>query len=125
MERSEIIEVVCEAADLAVRRHADVEGFEVDDLSNKAESKYTEEAQVVFDTYYDEYDGFAEKWLAKYPDTTQEQLLRIILSEAGLVDYLQPIEWGNCAIAFYWEGVEEELEDDTGRHCCRVESFAG
>lgn len=112
MERSEIIEVISEAADLAVRKHADVEGFEVDDLSDKAESKYTEEAQRIFDVYYDEYDEFSEKWLKKYPDTRQEQLLRIILSEAGLIDPPQPIEWGNCAIAFYWEGTEEELEDD-------------
>ena len=111
MERSEIIEVVCEVADMAVRKHAEVEGFEVDiEIDN--EGRYTEEAQVVFDGYYDNYDDIATKWAKKFPTTTQSDLKWVLMTESGLYEPPAAVEWSDCAIAFYWEGVEEDLDGD-------------
>ena len=111
MEKSEIMKVVCEVADMAIRKHADVEGFEVNMEVNE-ETRYTEEAQIKFDVYYDNYDEFATKWMNKYPNTTRGWLKQLLMEEAGLYTHPEPIEWHDCAIAFYWEGVEEDLDGD-------------
>jgi hypothetical protein len=111
--RSEIIAAVSEAAAMALHKHAEVEGFIIDDPENEEGFfSYTEEAQVYFDTYYDEYDAFATKWMLAYPDCTPKNLLRVIVAQAGLVEIQEPVVWENCAIAFYWEGVEEDLYGD-------------
>lgn len=111
MKRSEIMEVVCEVADMAVLKHADVEGFSINVMVD-GEMRYTEDAQVIFDGYYDNYDEFATKWVNKYPNTTQAELKQLLMEEAGLYTPPKPIEWSDCAIAFYWEGVEEDLDGD-------------
>ncbi len=110
MQRSEIIEVVSEVADMAVRKHAEVEGFVVDAPEN--EGHYTEEAQIVFDAYYDNYDEFATKWMSKFPNFTARDLLWVIMSPAGIEVKTHSVEWSDCAIAFYWEAVEEDLDGD-------------
>ena len=111
MERSEIMQTVCEVADMAIRKHADVEGFEVN-IEVDGEIRYTEEAQIKFDVYYDNYDEFATKWMNKYPTLNAYELRRSIMTYAGIEVKTHSVEWSDCAIAFYWEEVEEDLDGD-------------
>lgn len=111
MERSEIMEVICEVADMAVLKHADVEGFSINVMVD-GEMQYTEDAQIIFDGYYDNYDEFATKWLNKYPNTTQEELKQLLMEEAGLYTPPKPIEWSDCTIEFNFDPVGVLISND-------------
>ena len=50
--------------------------------------------------------------MKKYPTTTQSDLKSVLITEAGLYEPPEAVEWHDCAIAFYWEGVEEGLDGD-------------
>jgi hypothetical protein len=109
MERSQVIELVVMTADLIVEREA---GDENQYDKTDGDVVYTPRWQKAFDEYYDEYDAFARKWLEKFPDTTPEYLKRALFNEAGLRMLNPTLAWSDCAVGFYFEGVEEELEGD-------------
>ena len=108
----DIKEIIGDVADEAVRAHAEVEGFVVYTTDKDGMTSYTEEAQIIFDGYYDNYEDIARKWMESYPNTTPAYMKEILMNQAGLSTTPESIEWSNCAIAFYWEGTEEILEDD-------------
>ena len=108
----DIKEIIGDVADEAVRAHAEVEGFDVYTTDEDGMTSYTEEAQIIFDGYYDNYEDITRKWMEAYPDTTPAYMKEILMNQAGLSTTPESIEWSNCAIAFYWEGTEEILEDD-------------
>ena len=110
MERSQVIELVVMIADLIVEREAGDE--DQYDETDDGDVVYKPRWQKVFDEYYDEYDAFATRWVEKFPYITYELLRRAMLNKAGFRFVSPTLAWRDCAVGFYFDGVEEELEDD-------------
>jgi hypothetical protein len=73
--KSEIIYIVSEAADRALRKQAEVEGFVVDN-----EELYSAEAQAYYDAYYDAYSSYVQERRSKYSLLNVEALLEDLMA---------------------------------------------